>query len=73
MAESKPEKLKITLWIDKAKALINDKEVYIDPNNTKIAPFVVTPGRTGVSIRFISESFGAEVTWESDTRTIRIY
>lgn len=73
LAESKPEKLKITLWIDKAKALINDKEVYIDPNNTKIAPFVVPPGRTVVPIRFISESFGADVTWESDTKTIRIY
>lgn len=71
--ETKPQILKITLWIDKPKALINNKEVYIDPNNTKIAPFVVPPGRTVVPIRFISESFGAEVTWESDTKTIRIY
>ncbi|MCX8095737.1 MAG: stalk domain-containing protein [Caldisericia bacterium] len=73
LGEPKPEKLTITLWIDKSKALINEKEVYIDPNNTKISPFIVPPGRTVVPIRFISESFGAEVTWENDTKTIRIY
>lgn len=67
------KKFVITLWIDKPKALINEKEVYIDPQNPKVVPFVVPPGRTVVPIRFISESFGAQVTWEGDTKTIRIY
>ncbi|MGC8943049.1 MAG: stalk domain-containing protein [Caldisericia bacterium] len=73
LTEPKPEKLIINLWIDEPKATINDKEVYIDPSNTKVSPFIVPPGRTVVPIRFISETFGAEVNWEGDTKTIRIY
>jgi hypothetical protein len=72
LAEPKLDKLIINLWIDKPIALINNKEVYIDPTNTKVAPFIIPPGRTVVPIRFISESFGAEVKWEQDTKTIRI-
>lgn len=67
------KKLTITLWIDKPKALINEKEVYIDSQNPKVAPFIVPPGRTVVPIRFISETFGANVIWEADTKTIRIH
>jgi len=73
LSEPKLNKLIINLWIDKPKALLNNKEVYIDPTNTKVTPFIIPPGRTVVPIRFISESFGAEVNWEQDTKTIRIY
>ncbi len=65
-------RLTIILWINKPKAFVNDKEVYIDPNNPKVTPFIVPPGRTVVPIRFISETFGADVKWEQDTKTIRI-
>ncbi|HON82638.1 MAG TPA: stalk domain-containing protein [Caldisericia bacterium] len=67
------EEIVITLWVDKPNALINNKEIYIDPDNIKVVPFIIPPGRTVVPIRFISETFGAKVDWEGDTKTVRIY
>jgi len=67
------EKIVITLWVDKPNALINNKEINIDPDNIKVVPFIIPPGRTVVPIRFISEAFGAKVDWEGDTKTVRIY
>ncbi|HRT37797.1 MAG TPA: copper amine oxidase N-terminal domain-containing protein, partial [Caldisericia bacterium] len=52
---------------------INNMEIYIDPDNIKVVPFIIPPGRTVVPIRFISETFGAKVDWEGDTKTVRIY
>jgi len=40
---------------------INNMEIYIDPDNIKVVPFIIPPGRTVVPIRFISETFGAKV------------
>jgi hypothetical protein len=67
-----PKLIAIVLQIDNPKATINGKEQWIDANNHKIAPQILT-GRTFVPIRFISEAFGAEVQWDGQTRTIRIY
>ena len=57
---------KITMQIGKKTAVVNGKEVALD-----VAPFIVN-GRTLVPIRFISETFGAEVIWESTTKTVTI-
>jgi multiple sugar transport system substrate-binding protein len=67
-----PKLITILLQIDNPKATINGKEQWIDQNNHKITPVILT-GRTFVPIRFISEAFGAEVQWDGPTRTIRIY
>jgi sugar lactone lactonase YvrE len=67
-----PKLITILLQIDNPKATINGKEQWIDQNNHKITPVILT-GRTFVPIRFISEAFGAEVEWDGPTRTIRIY
>lgn len=67
-----PKLITIILQIDNPKATINGKEQWIDNNNHKVAP-VILSGRTFVPIRFISEAFGAEVQWDGPTRTIRIY
>jgi len=67
-----PKLITILLQIDNPRATINGKEQWIDKNNPKIAPLILT-GRTFVPIRFISEAFGAEVQWDSATRSIRIY
>ncbi|MGB9794794.1 stalk domain-containing protein [Caldisericum exile] len=56
----------ITMWIGKKKAFVNGKEIQID-----VAPFVVN-GRTLVPIRFISDVFGADVIWNSQTKTVLI-
>jgi len=53
---------------------INSKLVFIDNrkgDDLEVAPKIVN-GRTFVPIRFISEAFGAEVSWDGATKTITI-
>lgn len=57
---------KIRMQIGKKSATVNGKEVVLD-----VAPFIVN-GRTLVPIRFISETFGAEVAWDATTKTVTI-
>ena len=57
---------KIRMQIGKKAAVVNGKEVVLDA-----APFIVN-GRTLVPIRFISETFGAEVVWDGVTKTVTI-
>lgn len=57
---------KIRMQIGKKTATVNGKEVVLD-----VAPFIVN-GRTLVPIRFISETFGAEVIWQGTTKTVII-
>mgnify|MGYP004702305913 CR=1 FL=1 len=57
----------IQLTIGKNIAMIDGIPVPLD------VPPIILNGRTMVPIRFISEAFGAEVQWDSETRTVRIY
>lgn len=56
----------INLKIGDKKALVNNETVYLD-----VAP-VIIDGRTMIPIRFISESFGAQVDWDEITKTVKI-
>lgn len=57
----------IILIIGNNKATINGFEVPLD------VPPSIIKGRTFVPIRFISEAFGAQVEWDGETRTVRIF
>jgi len=58
---------KITLYIGKNMALVGDSKVYLD------APLEIQPpGRTFVPIRFIAETFGADVGWNPILRKVTI-
>lgn len=57
---------KITLYIGKKEALIDDKKIILD------AEAEIKKGRTFVPIRFIAETFGAKVDWETSTRKVTI-
>ena len=57
---------KIKMQIGKDVAFVNGIEIALD-----VAPYIVN-GRTLVPIRFISETFGAEVIWDSTTKTVTI-
>lgn len=57
----------IILFIGKQTAFKNNVPILLD------VPPQIYKGRTIVPLRFISESFGAEVSWEAETSTIRIY
>ena len=56
----------ITLYIGKNYALINNEQVKLD------VPAEIKNKRTFVPIRFISEVFGADVTWDKDTQKVTI-
>ena len=56
----------ITLQIDNTYANISGKEITLD-----VAPQIIS-SRTMVPVRFISESLGAEVGWDGNTRTVTI-
>ncbi|WP_079912507.1 copper amine oxidase N-terminal domain-containing protein [Paenibacillus sp. 32352] len=56
----------IRLTVGSGTAALNEKEIFLE------APPVIVNGNTMVPVRFIAESLGAKVDWESDTRTVRI-
>lgn len=56
--------IKVELWIGQNKARINEKEVLIDVNNPNIKPFIEN-GRTFLPLRFVGESLGCSVNWDS--------
>lgn len=62
----KKEGTAIALKIGENKASINGKTTDID------TPAIIRNSRTMVPVRFIAESFNAEVVWEAATRTIVI-
>lgn len=60
------EGIEITLPIDRRYALVNDHRVELD------VPAMIVSGRTLVPVRFIAESTGAEVAWDSVNQVVNI-
>ncbi|MCX8094712.1 MAG: stalk domain-containing protein [Caldisericia bacterium] len=58
--------IKIILQIDNKISYVNDKKIILD------VPPLIKDGRTFVPIRFIAESFGAEVQWDGVEKKITI-
>lgn len=56
----------ILLFIDYDVALVNGENVELD------VPALLVGERTFVPLRFVSENFGADVSWDENTRTIDI-
>lgn len=61
----------VSLLVGYPNAIVGDKKVQIDSANPDVVP-VVIDDRTLVPVRFISESFGATVAWDSDSKTITV-
>lgn len=59
-------KNQIELTIGKNKAFVNNKEIKLD------TPAKIQNGRTLVPLRFVGESLGADVEWNSKSRTATI-
>ena len=59
----------IEMWINEPIALVNGKEVQIDPHNPDVTPTIIDD-RTMVPIRFLAENLGCETKWDADTREI---
>jgi hypothetical protein len=60
------EGIEITLPIDRRYALVNGHRVELD------VPAMIVSGRTLVPVRFIVESTGAEVAWDSVNQVVNI-
>jgi ABC-type hemin transport system substrate-binding protein len=58
----------IVLTIGKSTALVNGASTAIDPANAKVVPTIVG-GRTLLPLRFVAESLGLDITWNSGLRT----
>ncbi|MDP5273005.1 stalk domain-containing protein [Chengkuizengella axinellae] len=71
VSTSSSKYLEIYLYLDKANAVVNGNEVYIDPNNMNVRPFILDD-RTFLPMRFLSEALGAEVEWDGPTDTVTI-
>ncbi len=54
----------VVLNIGSSDAYVNNKPVQIDPENCNIAA-IVKGGRTFVPLRFVAESFGADIKWDA--------
>lgn len=62
---------KIELWIGKSTAVVNGKSTLIDSTNSKVVP-IINSGTTLVPIRFVSESLGYYVDYNSSKKLITI-
>ncbi|MCK5848115.1 MAG: PQQ-binding-like beta-propeller repeat protein [Caldisericia bacterium] len=56
----------IELWIGRKTAMVDDDPMILE------APPTIINGRTMVPLRFIAETFGAELGWDGDTQTITL-
>jgi len=61
----------IKLQIGNNIAIVEGKNVQIDPNNPLVKPIIIND-RTMIPLRFVSESLGCSVTWFDKERMVRI-
>ncbi|MCE5223305.1 hypothetical protein LLG10_03835 [bacterium] len=64
----KKGEISLTLWIGKPNAIVNGKNVKIDPDKP-LSP-MIRSGRTFLPLRFVAETFEFKVDWEASTQTI---
>ena len=62
---------KVELWIGKPTARVDGKDVPIDAANSGVVPRIVG-GRTMLPLRFITETFGADILFDAKLRTITV-
>jgi len=62
----------IIMQLNNPLATVNGKQVSIDPQNPKVVPMVVPPGRTLVPLRFVAENLGCKVDWDANEKKITI-
>ncbi|SHG42384.1 Fibronectin type III domain-containing protein [Thermosyntropha lipolytica DSM 11003] len=63
---------KLELWINQNTARVNGFNKSIDPDNSRVTPIILPPGRTMMPLRFIAENLGCQVDWNESTREVRI-
>jgi transcriptional regulator CtsR len=62
----------IELWIGKNIARVDGQYVLIDSANLKVTPVIISPGRTMLPLRFITENLGAKVDWDENKKEVTV-
>lgn len=62
----KKDDSEIVLKIDSDKATVNGEEVTLE------TPAIIIDGRTMVPVRFVAETFGYDVAWDQETKTVEL-
>ena len=62
----------VVLAIGTPNAYVEGTRTLVDPANSEVQPIVAPGDRTLVPVRFIAESFGAEVGWDEASQTVTI-
>ncbi len=62
----------IEMWIDNPNGRVNGEFQTIDPQNPKVKPFIIPPGRTVLPLRFIFENLGFGVDWNQDKQEVTV-
>lgn len=62
----------IELTIGNPWARVNGALTFIDPNNEKVIPVVLPPGRTMLPLRFTAETLGCSVQWNPTVQEVRL-
>ena len=62
----------LVLTIGKDTATIDGKVVPIDPDNSKVVPYIDENSRTLLPLRFVSESLGIAPIWDPVERTVTL-
>ena len=66
------EEERVELWIGNNVARVNGQYQLIDPENPNVRPVIIPPGRTVLPLRFISESLGCQVDWNSVRQEVTV-
>jgi hypothetical protein len=62
----------IELTIDSPVAKVDGALAFIDPNNERVTPVIMPPGRTMLPLRFTAETLGCTVEWKAETQEITL-
>jgi hypothetical protein len=62
----------VDLWIGLNRAEVNGIGEMIDPNNERVTPVILPPGRTMLPLKFIAVQLGAQVDWDQVQRRVTI-
>ena len=61
----------VAMKVERPRAFAGKELSFIDNGNGNVVPTIIN-GRTVVPVRFISEKFGAQVSWNDETQTVTV-
>ncbi len=66
------DSIRIEMQLKNPTATVNGVQKQIDPDDPRVMPISVPPGRTMIPVRFVAENLGCQVDWEPHSKTVTI-